>query len=413
MGECIIYHVERRSYDQAIPEQEGKFAICNGKSIMALSVSIKPDFFTWAIRRSGKEMRQLRKKFKKLPEWTEGTGQPTLRQLEEFAKATFVPIGYFFLNKPPDEAIPISDFRTMKNVEISHPSPNLLDTIYLCQQRQYWYHNFVRSEYGEKVSFVGSLDRKESIEKTAENMRSYFKIDLEENKKIRTWEEYLKLFVNKVRERGVMVMISGIVRSNTRRKLDTNEFRGFALSEDFAPLIFINGADSKSAQMFTLAHELAHIGLGKSVLSNADLFSRPSNNLEVWCNKVAAEFLVPLKSIKETGLNNLKQVPELTRIYKVSSLVILRRLFDAKSISRNEFERAYKKECKRLIKISQKKGGDFYRTTESRVGTHFARDVMISVFEGQTTFTEAMRLLCVKRAGTLNTLGKRLGVVLE
>ena len=118
---------------------------------MGLRVSVKPEFFTWAIERADKNSGQLRKKFKKLSEWIAGTTQPTLKQLEDFAKATYVPLGYFFLETPPKESIPIPDFRTLDNVEISRPSPNLLDTIYLCQQRQDWYRDIIRSKTGRET----------------------------------------------------------------------------------------------------------------------------------------------------------------------------------------------------------------------------------------------------------------------
>ena len=382
---------------------------------MILRVSVNPELFLWALERLGKdaERRNIYKKFKNLSEWIEGKSQPTFKQLEDFSKATYVPTGYFFLKTPPKEDTPIPDFRTMRKSETARLSPNLLDTIYLCQQRQGWYHDFIRSTYGEKLDFVGSININSPIKESAKKIRHYFGL-VDGNLNFRTWEEHLSFFIEKVREQGVLVMINSIVGSNTHRKLDVDEFRGFALSDDFAPLIFINGADAKSAQIFTLAHELAHIGLGKSALSNTSLILNSSNRIEAWCNKVAAELFVPIDYFKKenVGDNPLESVPRLTKKYKVSSLVILRRLFDAKFIRKNDFEVAYKEELEK-IKIrpkGKKGGGDFYRTIKSRIGKTFAQDVIISTLEGQTPFTDALDLLGVKKINTFDKMAKDLKI---
>jgi len=112
-----------------------------------MRVVVKPDLLVWACERAGKSVDALarRQPFSKLPAWISGEERPTFKQLEKFAQTTYTPFGYFFLPKPPEEYVPIPDLRTVGNQYRGHPSPDLLDTMYICQQRQEWYHDFARS----------------------------------------------------------------------------------------------------------------------------------------------------------------------------------------------------------------------------------------------------------------------------
>src|SRR5438045_2392113 len=105
-------------------------------------VAIKPALLNWARARAGFDLADLEHRFPRFADWERGVAQPTLKQVEAFAKATYTPVGYLFLEKPPVEKIPIPDFRTVTNKCIDHPSPDLLDTIYVCQQRQEWYRDY-------------------------------------------------------------------------------------------------------------------------------------------------------------------------------------------------------------------------------------------------------------------------------
>ena len=191
--------------------------------------------------------------------WESGGTWPTLKQVEAFARAVHVPVGYLFLREPPDEPIPIPDFYTIAGESVVRASPDLLDTIYACQERQSRYRDLVRAIGQPELDFIGSVALETRPEDAAVRMRETLGFDLEARRASNTWEDAFRLFVRQADEAGVLVMVSGIVGSNTRRKLDPDEFRGFALTDRLAPLVFINGADTKAAQMFTLAHELAHL----------------------------------------------------------------------------------------------------------------------------------------------------------
>jgi Zn-dependent peptidase ImmA (M78 family) len=201
--------------------------------------------------------------------------------------------------------------------------------------------------------------------------------------------------------------------NNNRRGLDPDEFRGFAMADELAPLVFVNGADTKAAQMFTLAHELAHLWLGKSAVSDAQASWIPENQVESWCNRVAAELLVPLVILRDEyhkGTELRTEVARLSHRFKVSSLVILRRIHDAGGLTREQLWQAYHEELERLRAIPRGSGGNFYLTQAARVSKRFARALVVSTLEGRSSFTEAFRLLGFKKMATFRDLGHSLGV---
>lgn len=379
-----------------------------------MRVDVKPAMLRWARERAGLEPDALARRFPKLVDWEREEARPTLKQLEDFAKATHAPVGYLFLNEPPVERVPIPDFRTVENRRIGHPSPDLLETIYLCQQRQEWYRDYVRSLREEPLPFIGSATLENDVIQTAAEIRHALGFEVEERRQCPTWTEALRRFIEQADRLGVLVMVNGVVGSNNHRKLNPDEFRGFAISDDLAPLVFINGADTKSAQMFTLAHELAHLWLGQSALSDVEPASSPTHRVEDWCNRVAAELLVPLAVFRQqlrpdedlgTMLNRL------AKHFKVSTLVVLRRIYDAGGLSREAFWRAYREELNRLRELQKAgSGGDFYLTLGVRVGKRFARALVASTLEGQTLHRDAFRLLGFSKLATFRELAHNLEV---
>lgn len=381
-------------------------------------VDVSPQLLRWAADRSGLGIERLRHRFPKLPEWVSREALPTMRQLEQFAKATYTPIGYLFLQTPPVEQLPIPDFRATDRERIRRPSVDLLDTIYLCQQRQEWFRDFARSEGLRDLAFVGSALPADDVVETAARIRRALGFDLSQRREDPTWTDALRRFIGQAEELGILMMVAGVVGSNNRRRLDAGEFRGFALADPVAPLIFINGSDSKAAQMFTVAHELAHIALGHSAVSDAPPSgireaAQPEERIEHWCNQVAAELLVPLDVFRaefrpETGWR--EETQRLARIFKVSGLVVLRRMFDAGGFTREAFWEAYRSEVERIEAMPAGSGGDFYLTLGARVGKRFSRAVVTSTLEGRSTFTDAFRLLGFRKMTTFRALVREFGM---
>jgi len=379
-------------------------------------IPINPTLLVWARERAGLRSIDLAAQFPKLGEWERGAIQPTLRQLECFSRTVHVPLGYLFLTEPPEEALPVPDYRTLADRHVARPSPNLLDTLYLCQQRQEWFHEYARLHGLPRLDFVGSVQPQDDVARVAEIMRRTLGLSVAARAQLPTWTEALSQLVTRAEDAGVLVMASSIVGSNTHRKLDVEEFRGFALADDLAPLVFVNAADSKAAQMFTLAHELVHVWAGESGISDVIAGRIPHQRMERWCNAIAAEVLAPLEAVRaelRADAPVTEEVQRLAQVFKVSSLVVLRRLFDIGQLDEEALWSLYRDELARLRELGRgvTSGGDFYRTLGARTGKRFARAVLSSALEEQTLFRDAFRMLGVRRTATFYHAARELGVM--
>jgi Zn-dependent peptidase ImmA (M78 family) len=346
----------------------------------------------------------------------EGSAQPTYKQLQAFAAATHTPIGSLFLPEPPVEQVPIADLRTIADQGIARPSPDLLETIYLCQQRQDWYRDFAQSMGERPRAFVGSLTTGTDPAQAATIIGATIAWNTAQAQACRTWEDALSSLCDHIDAAGILVMKNGIVGSNTHRRLNADEFRGFALCDPLAPLIFINAADTKAAQMFTVAHEVAHLWLGESGVSDVQPSSQPQQRVERWCNAVAAELLAPATLMREAynqAAPVADEIQRLARLGKISTLVVLRRLFDVGHLPRDRFWHLYHEEADRLRALMRDRpgsGGNFYATQQSRLSERFARAVIISAQEGNTLYRDAFSLLGVRKQETFDSMAARLGV---
>ena len=380
---------------------------------MAVRVPVRPAMLRWALDRSG--MRSDSKRFEQFSRWADGDGQPTFRQLEEFAHAVHAPLGYLFLPEPPVEDVPIPDFRTIGDVPVVGPSPDLLDTIHAAQRRQDWYRDYAVDRHLDRINFVGSLTVDAAAVSSATTVRELLGFSVETRRKFRSSDDALRRLIDAAENLGVLVMVSGIVGGNTHRILDPEEFRGFALSDPWAPLVFINGADTKAAQIFTLVHELAHLWLGESALSDAAMTSTSQNEHERWANQVAAEVLVPLQSLLQEyeGRPTEQEVRRLSLLYRVSTLVILRRFFDARFLDWDVYRERYDAEHARILAVLASRGGsggNYYNTQPLRISQAFARAVIVDAMEGRTLYRDAFSLLGAAKQSTFEGMASQLGV---
>lgn len=382
---------------------------------MVTRVSVAGELFAWARERSRVPADELTRKYPQLDSWQDGAARPTLKQLERFAASTHTPVGYFFLADPPYEELPLPDFRTFADDGVGQPSPDLLETIFACQRRQEWYRDFARANREDRVGIVGTFNADSDQVAAAAVMRAALRFGVDDRGP--SWSEAFRRLAERAEDLGVLVMVNGVVGSNTHRKLDPREFRGFALADDYAPVVFVNGADTKAAQIFTLAHELGHIWLGRSGLDNPDPDTRSGPDVERWCSQVAAELLVPAGLLATEAVDDPSE-NELDRMaarFRTSTLVVLRRLLDTGRVDRNTYQLRYAAERDRLLALMEESGagsggGNFYNTQPVRTSKRFARALVASTLEGQTLYRDAFQMLGFKKQSTFDELAQRLGV---
>lgn len=364
------------------------------------TLTLQPDVLSWARRRAGLSIAMLAKKLgakaERVEQW-EVDGKLTFKQAEKLAHHTSTPFGFLFLPKPVKETLGLVDFRTRPGREVTTASPELLDTVRAMQRRVDWMREHLVESGQERLPFVGAHAMNAGVEKVVLSMRDTLGLTEEWTRESAGWQQALRQLRAHADAVGILVVVNGVVGNNTNRALSVDEFRGFAIADPWAPLIFINGADAKSAQMFTMAHELAHLWLGQSGVSNLVELQPGDHRIERFCNAAAAEFLVPAKALQKCwpqALQDSDPFRFLARHFKVSPIVAARRALDLSLISRQEFSDFYRQHTQKSRSASS--GGDFWNTQRLRVGDRFGSAVVNAAREGRLLYRDAYQLTDMK-----------------
>ena len=369
---------------------------------------VTPQLMVWARRRRGLGVEEVAKKLNVKAEavldWEAGERQPTFRQAQKFAHVLHIPFGYLYLSEPPIEELPLPDFRIMPGEAPREPSPDLLDLLNDVLGKQQWYRDYRRSEGIEELPFVGRFKPTDSEEEVASDIRHVIDVD-GARERAPSWEAFLRELTQNAEQLGIMVMRSGVVGNNTSRPLDVREFRGLSVSDEVAPVIFINGRDFKGAQIFTFAHEMAHIWVGQGGVSNPDYglsSEKQDSAVEQFCNRVAAETLVPGEDFRSRwepgGLPLEAKLKGLSSHYKVSAMVILRQVHEHEFLPMAAYREAYSRLVEQAGKIERtgQSGGNFHYTLTARNGTMFTEAVVSSATQGTLLSRDAADMLGVK-----------------
>lgn len=352
-------------------------------------VNINPETLAFARERAGYPVgriaEKMRVKEEQWEQWEQGEKKPTTNQLVTLAKYLDRTPGFFYLKEVPEEAKPLSEFRTINNQLLSEASPRLIKAIREAKRNREILIELYENQ-GKKPSEVPAINPEDNdIQSLADDIRDWLDVTIEKQKgwsgsstALTRWKEILE-------NKDIYVVQYPYV--------EVSESRGFALAKSKVPIIGINSKDSSNARIFTLLHELIHVLLRDSVMINDELtnyFPNGKRSLEQFCNRLAAEILVPANDLNRTFDKNTEPVKEirgLGRKYGVSTYVILIRLKTEKLISEQVYEGCLS-EVSFYGQSRQSDGGDPYYTRIVQKGRLFMRTAFQSYFQEQITLGE-------------------------
>lgn len=386
----------------------------------SVSIKVNPTILNWLMQEAqqgnvGSSIIDL------IKEWISGEKEPTFSQIEKVSKKINIPFGYFFLEKPPLEKCKIVDFRTVDSISIHNPSRDLIDTVDLMSGIQEWMAEYNKENGASGYNFVGSIKTTDSVIPAAKTIREDLNLRLNWFEDFRNAREAFNSLRNTIADIGVIVMMNGIVGNNTHRTLNVSEFRAFALTDPYAPLIFINSRDADNGKLFSLLHELVHVWIGKDNFYN-DVYgvSQKVSKEEQFCNAVAAEILVPDSIFidewsNQTGSNE-SIIYELEKKFICSRFTLLIKAFNTRRIEKAEFNRLlnlFKGQFETMQNQKQGEisgGGDFYRTLATKWDRKVIQAMYSGVQSGRNQYRDVYRLTNTT-GKTFHELVRKVGIV--
>lgn len=344
----------------------------------------------------------------KLLEWEAGASQPTIRQAKNLAKAYRRPFALFFLPDVPYDFTPLNDFRKKGSKPLSSSSIFIIREI---QQKQEWIKELYKENGEEPLPFVGRFSIEHDPAVVARDILTTLDINplsYKPNSIILQW-------VRAAERKGIFVSRTGSI--HPRQKLDVEELQGFAIADPHAPFVFVNTTDWKSPQLFTLVHEIAHLWIEETSISNE---IKPGygekdkyHPAELFCNEVAANALMPrevVQSFNPSLFQTSMGVKKIANSLGVSTFAVLVRVLNLNIVSlpayrqlkrQAEIDFAEHIEKEEQRKEIQKKKPDanapsYHLLQLNRNGALFTQTVLDAYRGGEIAPTEASGLLNVK-----------------
>ena len=329
----------------------------------------------------------------KLKEWEAGTNQPTIRQAQTLAKAYKRPFALFFLPEVPRDFQPLQDYRKSGSKPLTTSSIFIVREI---QQKQAWISDLYEENQEEKLPFVGRFSISDNPQLVAQDILATLKLNPASYKT----DNSIKEWIDAAETHGIFVSRTSFIHS--RLKLDSNELQGFAIADPYAPFVFVNSEDWNAPQLFTLVHELAHIWIAETGISNE---VEPNLNhkdkfhpVELFCNEVAANALMPKEIVLSFGSSSFqasKEVFKVARQLGVSSFALLVRALNLNIISAPVYQKLKKQadidyadylrreaEKKARQKENNKKSGPNYFLLQLNRNSKLFTQTVLDAFRG-------------------------------
>lgn len=342
------------------------------------------------------------KEFQDFINQTSKTFEITTEKLIKLANAFDIPFAYLFLDEIPQAEESLPDFRR-NGAEFSQ---NLKSCIATSKKKQEWFRNhLIRNGHGKFLANQNLTSDKDIIQ-AIKQMTQF-----DEAKNLPKGQRLIFL-KNNIEQYNIIVQQSGISQNQTRKAISFNECRGYAIYDEYAPLIFINSKDtSENGKIFTLLHELAHILLKHSGVSSYDFELEE----EYRCNNIAGEILMPTDFFKsqwrqqisiKTNIEKLKNDFEMASSLALATKALLLKLADNENYQ--DFKNA---ELEKFSKNKDSKGGNYYSNVIASNSKNFTQSVIIDTLNGYATYKEALNLLDIEKFSSFGELTKKLGIL--
>lgn len=364
---------------------------------MADKAYITPNVLRWA-RESARMTEEtaaakVSVTIEKLKDWEAGTSQPTVKQAQTLAKAFKRPFALFFLPEIPHDFQPLQDFRKSGSKALTTSSIFIIREI---QQKQTWIRDVNIENQEEKLAFVGRFSLKDNPQSVAKDILNTLKINPASYKT----DNPIKEWIDAAEKNGIFVSRTSFIHS--RLKLDSEELQGFAIADPHAPFIFVNSDDWNAPQLFTLVHELAHIWIAETGISNEiepDLKQKDKfHPVELFCNEVAANALMPKEivlSFDSSSFQTAKDVFKVAKQLGISSFALLVRALNLNIISTPAYQKLkkqtdidyaeyLKKEAQKKAKLKEKDkpGGPNYFLLQLNRNSRLFTQTVLDAFRG-------------------------------